>query len=92
MSAGSYGVTGFAAAAVFFIGFAGNAGAQVSEQNECPLCDQANAMIERYNLEEGDTPARERPGWQRPVKIVVRPADAAEPIGPASEWVNSGKF
>jgi len=60
--------------------FARYTGAQESAEVECPFCDQANVMIARYNLEEGETPVRELPDWRQPVKIVIEPAGAAERI------------
>ena len=54
--------------------------AQEAGDAECGFCGAANALIARYNLEEGDTPVREHPGWRPPVKIVVQPADAEGPM------------
>ena len=39
--------------------------------DECTFCSDANALIERYNLREDESPVRERPNWRRPIKIVT---------------------
>ena len=41
------------------------------ESDECTFCSDANALIERYNLGESESPIRERPNWRRPIKIVT---------------------
>lgn len=73
-------VIGFMAASILFTCLARYSGAQEFGEAECQFCSQANAMIARYNLEEGETPVRDRPDWRRPIKIVVQPEGAAAPI------------
>ena len=45
--------------------------ASTQESDECTFCSDANALIERYSLREGESPVRERPNWRRPIKIVT---------------------
>ena len=90
MNSRMYRVISFVAASILLTGLARFSGAQEPREAECRFCSQANAMITRYNLEEGETPVRERPDWRRPIKIVVEPEGAAEPmrqIAPGAEII-----
>jgi phosphoglycerate dehydrogenase-like enzyme len=42
------------------------------------LCAAAAQLVERFALREGPAPVRERPGWQRPKKIVVADVPLAD--------------
>jgi len=61
----------------FLLFLSGSGWAQQPAEAECLLCDEAEALIARFSLEEGDAPVRERPNWQRPVKIVTEGGEDA---------------
>jgi phosphoglycerate dehydrogenase-like enzyme len=54
------------------------------------LCQAGAALVERFELREGPTPVRDRPGWAPPVRIVVADVAAADflrGIAPKAEVV-----
>lgn len=54
------------------------------------LCEAGRALIERFELRESPTPARERADWAPPRKIVVADvaaADVLRPLAPGAEVV-----
>jgi phosphoglycerate dehydrogenase-like enzyme len=57
--------------------FTGYSLAQEFDEEKCLLCDQAEVLIARFNLEESETPVRERPNWRRPLKIVTEGGENA---------------
>ncbi|HJR71809.1 MAG TPA: D-2-hydroxyacid dehydrogenase, partial [Gammaproteobacteria bacterium] len=67
------------------------AGPLAAQARDCDaLCEAGAALVERFDLREGDTPVRERPGWAPPQKIVVADvavADALRPLAPGAEVV-----
>jgi phosphoglycerate dehydrogenase-like enzyme len=67
------------------------AGPLAAQARDCDaLCEAGAALVERFELREGDTPVRDRPGWAAPRKIVVADvavADALRSLAPGAEVV-----
>jgi phosphoglycerate dehydrogenase-like enzyme len=67
------------------------AGPLAGQARDCDaLCEAGAALVERFELREGDAPVRDRPGWASPRKIVVADvavADALRALTPDAEVV-----
>lgn len=67
------------------------AGLLAAQARDCDeLCEAGAALVERFELREGDAPVREQPGWAPPRKIVVADvavADALRSLAPGAEVV-----
>jgi phosphoglycerate dehydrogenase-like enzyme len=63
----------------------------VAQEADCDaLCAAGAALVERFELREGDAPVRELPGWAAPRKVVVADlgvADALRAVAPDAEVV-----
>lgn len=46
----------------------------------CDFCAEASALVERFELSEGDTPVRDRRSWAPPQKIVTMRGDEWVPL------------
>lgn len=50
-------------------------GPAVAQPADCAHCEEATAIVARFELAEGGTPTRDRPGWAPPRKIVTMGGD-----------------